>query len=141
MIEQSKAASAGGPFWEIYNPGEKEKAALKAKKAKADAKETKEQLQKKHRYNDLKAVLSQHQSVVVPLKQGTIVTEEGFVTLLDIDSKDYVSVELKEQEVKDYPLNTVVDELQTKAVSQTFWEMTHPLEKSQGPTLSDFLKD
>lgn len=141
VIEQSKAASAGGPFWEIYNPGEKEKAALKAKKAKADAKETKEQLQKKHRYNDLKAVLSQHQSVVVPLKQGTIVTEEGFVTLLDIDSKDYVSVELKEQEVKDYPLNTVVDELQTKAVSQTFWEMTHPLEKSQGPTLSDFLKD
>lgn len=141
VIEQSKAASAGGPFWEIYNPGEKEKAALKAKKAKADAKETKEQLQKKHRYNDLKAVLSQHQSVVVPLKQGTIVTEEGFVTLLDIDSKDYVSVELKEQEVKDYPLNTVVDELQTKAVSQTFWEMTHPLEKSQGPTLSDFLKN
>lgn len=141
VIEQSKAASAGGPFWEIYNPGEKEKAALKAKKVKADAKETKEQLQKKHRYNDLKAVLSQHQSVVVPLKQGTIVTEEGFVTLLDIDSKDYVSVELKEQEVKDYPLNTVVDELQTKAVSQTFWEMTHPLEKSQGPTLSDFLKD
>ena len=68
-------------------------------------------------------------------------TEESFVTLLDIDSRDHVSVELKEQVIKDYSLKTVVDELQTKAISQTFWEMTHPMEKSQGPTLSDFLKD
>ena len=141
VIEQSKSASAGGPFWEIYKPGEKEKAAMKVKKAKADAAKLKAQLQKQHRYNDLKAVLSQNQSVVVPLKKGTIVTEESFVTLLDIDSKDHVSVELKEQEIKDYSLKTVVDELQTKAISQTFWEMTHPMEKSQRPTLSDFLKN
>lgn len=141
VIEQSKSASAGGPFWEIYNPGKKEKAALKAKKSREDAEKTKEQRQKQHRYNDLKAVLVQHQSVVVPLKRGTIVTEESFVTLLDIDSRDHVSVELKEQVIKDYSLKTVVDELQTKAISQTFWEMTHPMEKSQGPTLSDFLKD
>lgn len=141
VIEQSKSASAGGPFWEIYNPGKKEKAALKARKSRKDEAKTKEHLQKQHRYNDLKAVLAQHQSVVVPLKRGTIVTEESFVTLLDIDSRDHVSVELKEQEIKDYSLKTVVDELQTKAISQTFWEMTHPLEKSQGPTLSDFLKD
>ena len=114
---------------------------MKAKKTKADAAKLKAQLQKQHRYNDLKAVLSQNQSVVVPLKKGTIVTEESFVTLLDIDSKDHVSVELKEQEIKDYSLKTVVDELQTKAISQTFWEMTHPMEKSQGPTLSDFLKN
>lgn len=139
VIEQSKAASAGGPFWEIYKPGEKEKAVLKAKKAKAEAKETKEQIQKKHRYNDLKAVLSQHQSVIVPLRQGTVVSEESFVTLTDIDSRDNVSVEIKKEETKQYPLKTIVDELQTKAISQTFWEMAHPLEKSEGPTLSDFL--
>lgn len=140
VIEQSKAASAGGPFWEIYKPGKAEKAALKAKKAKAQAKETKEQLQKKHRYNDLKAVLSQGQSVIVPLKQGSIVSKESFVTLLDIDAGDQVSVEIKEEESREYPLKTIVDELQTKAIGQTFWEMTHPMEKSQGPTLSDFLK-
>lgn len=140
VIEQSKAASAGGPFWEIYKPGKAEKAALKAKKTKAQAKETKEQLQKKHRYNDLKAVLSQGQSVIVPLKQGSIVSKESFVTLLDIDAGDQVSVEIKEEESREYPLKTIVDELQTKAIGQTFWEMTHPMEKSQGPTLSDFLK-
>ena len=140
VIEQSKAASAGGPFWEIYKPGKAEKATLKAKKAKAQAKETKEQLQKKHRYNDLKAVLSQGQSVIVPLKQGAIVSKESFVTLLDIDAGDQVSVEIKEEESREYPLKTIVDELQTKAIGQTFWEMTHPMEKSQGPTLSDFLK-
>lgn len=140
VIEQSKAASAGGPFWEIYKPGKAEKAALKAKKTKAQAKETKEQLQKKHRYNDLKAVLSQGQSVIVPLKQGSIVSKESFVTLLDIDAEDQVSVEIKEEESREYPLKTIVDELQTKAIGQTFWEMTHPMEKSQGPTLSDFLK-
>lgn len=140
VIEQSKAASAGGPFWEIYKPGKAEKATLKAKKAKAQAKETKEQLQKMHRYNDLKAVLSQGQSVIVPLKQGAIVSKESFVTLLDIDAGDQVSVEIKEEESREYPLKTIVDELQTKAIGQTFWEMTHPMEKSQGPTLSDFLK-
>lgn len=140
VIEQSKAASAGGPFWEIYKPGKAEKAALKAKKTKAQAKETKEQLQKKHRYNDLKAVLSQGQSVIVPLKQGSIVSKESFVTLLDIDAGDQVSVEIKEEESREYPLKAIVDELQTKAIGQTFWEMTHPMEKSQGPTLSDFLK-
>lgn len=140
VIEQSKAASAGGPFWEIYKPGKAEKAKLNVKKSKADAKEAKEQLQKKHRYNDLKAVLSQNQSVIVPLKQGSIVAKESFVTLLDIDAKDRVSVEIKKDESKKYPLKTIVDELQTKAIGQTFWEMTHPMEKSEGPTLSDFLK-
>ena len=112
VIAQTKSASAGGPCWEIYSD---QKISAKAEK-KYRSKEFKAM------YNEIKSVLQKNYQLAVPLKKGTLVSEEQFVTITSLGINDKVSVmDASKKLTSDVDLDTVVDEIQAEAVKDSFW--------------------
>lgn len=121
VIAQTKSASAGGPCWEIYSK--------KASKKKVDKNAKKLEAKKEYRskefkamYNEIKSVLQKNYQLAVPLKKGTLVSQEQFVTITSLDINDKVSVmDASKKLTSDVDLETVVDEIQKDAVKGSFW--------------------
>ena len=91
VIAQTKSASAGGPCWEIYSDQKiSAKADKKAKQLKAEKKYRSKEF--KAMYNEIKSVLQKNYQLAVPLKKGTLVSEEQFVTITSLGINDKVSV-------------------------------------------------
>lgn len=112
VIAQTKSASAGGPCWEIYFD--------QKISAKADKKYRSKEF--KAMYNEIKSVLQKNYQLAVPLKKGTLVSEEQFVTITSLGINDKVSVmDASKKLTSDVDLDTVVDEIQTEAVKDSFW--------------------
>lgn len=122
VIAQTKSASAGGPCWEIYsNKKAVVKADKKAKQLKAEKKYRSKEF--KAMYNEIKSVLQKNYQLAVPLKKGTLVSEEQFVTITSLGINDKVSVmDASKKLTSDVDLETVVDEIQTEAVKDSFWK-------------------
>lgn len=122
VIAQTKSASAGGPCWEIYsNKKAVVKADKKAKQLKAEKKYRSKEF--KAMYNEIKSVLQKNYQLAVPLKKGTLVSEEQFVTITSLGINDKVSVmDASKKLTSDVGLETVVDEIQTEAVKDSFWK-------------------
>lgn len=123
VVKQTKEASAGGPCWEISKPEER----VKTKKKKKEKK-------KKHsadftaRYNDMKSVLQKNFELMVPMKKGTLVKEEQFVTVDSFEINDTVTVTDSKSTIKSkIQLETVVEEMKTEAVHGSFWRTVVPL--------------
>ena len=121
VIAQTKSASAGGPCWEIYFDKKiSAKADKKAKQLKAEKKYRSKEF--KAMYNEIKSVLQKNYQLAVPLKKGTLVSEEQFVTITSLGINDKVSVmDASKKLTSDVDLDTVVDEIQTEAVKDSFW--------------------
>ena len=121
VIAQTKSASAGGPCWEIYSDQKiSAKADKKAKQLKAEKKYRSKEF--KAMYNEIKSVLEKNYQLAVPLKKGTLVSEEQFVTITSLGINDKVSVmDASKKLTSDVDLDTVVDEIQTEAVKDSFW--------------------
>lgn len=121
VIAQTKSASAGGPCWEIYSDKKtKVKTDKKAKKLEAKKKYRSEEF--KAMYNEIKEVLQKNYQLAVPLKKGTLVSQEQFVTITSLGINDKVSVmDASKKLTSDVDLETVVDEIQTDAVKDSFW--------------------
>lgn len=121
VIAQTKSASAGGPCWEIYFDQKiSAKADKKAKQLKAEKKYRSKEF--KAMYNEIKSVLQKNYQLAVPLKKGTLVSEEQFVTITSLGINDKVSVmDASKKLTSDVDLDTVVDEIQTEAVKDSFW--------------------
>lgn len=121
VIAQTKSASAGGPCWEIYSDQKiSAKADKKAKQLKAEKKYRSKEF--KAMYNEIKSVLQKNYQLAVPLKKGTLVSEEQFVTITSLGINDKVSViDASKKLTSDVDLDTVVDEIQTEAVKDSFW--------------------
>lgn len=120
VIAQTKAASAGGPCWEIYAKDKKVKKVkdVKAKKivAKKEYKDTSKM------YKEIKEVLQKNYYLSVPMKKGTLVGKEQFVTVSSLSINDKVTVmDASKKLTTDVKLQTVVDEIQTEAVKGSFW--------------------
>lgn len=117
VIKQAKEASAGGPFWEISKPEQKKK-------------EKKKQHSKEFvvRYQDMKSVLQKDFELLVPMKEGTLVKEEEFITVDSLDINDTVTVTDKDNTVKSkVQLETVVEEMKKEAIRGSFWKTAVPL--------------
>ena len=121
VIAQTKSASAGGPCWEIYSDQRiSAKADKKAKQLKAEKKYRSKEF--KAMYNEIKSVLQKNYQLAVPLKKGTLVSEEQFVTITSLGINDKVSVmDASKKLTSDVDLDTVVDEIQAEAVKDSFW--------------------
>ena len=121
VIAQTKSASAGGPCWEIYSDQKiSAKADKKAKQLKAEKKYRSKEF--KAMYNEIKSVLQKNYQLAVPLKKGTLVSEEQFVTITSLGINDKVSVmDASKKLTSDVNLDTVVDEIQAEAVKDSFW--------------------
>lgn len=121
VIAQTKSASAGGPCWEIYSDQRiSAKADKKAKQLKAEKKYRSKEF--KAMYNEIKSVLQKNYQLAVPLKKGTLVSEEQFVTITSLGINDKVSVMDESKKLtSDVDLDTVVDEIQAEAVKDSFW--------------------
>ena len=121
VIAQTKSASAGGPCWEIYSDQKiSAKADKKAKQLKAEKKYRSKEF--KAMYNEIKSVLQKNYQLAVPLKKGTLVSEEQFVTITSLGINDKVSVMDESKKLtSDVDLDTVVDEIQAEAVKDSFW--------------------
>lgn len=121
VIAQTKSASAGGPCWEIYSDQKiSAKADKKAKELKVEKKYRSKEF--KAMYNEIKSVLQKNYQLAVPLKKGTLVSEEQFVTITSLGINDKVSVmDASKKLTSDVDLDTVVDEIQTEAVKDSFW--------------------
>ena len=121
VIAQTKSASAGGPCWAIYSDQKiSAKADKKAKQLKAEKKYRSKEF--KAMYNEIKSVLEKNYQLAVPLKKGTLVSEEQFVTITSLGINDKVSVmDASKKLTSDVDLDTVVDEIQTEAVKDSFW--------------------
>lgn len=121
VIAQTKSASAGGPCWEIYSDQKiSAKADKKAKELKAEKKYRSKEF--KAMYNEIKSVLQKNYQLAVPLKKGTLVSEEQFVTITSLGINDKVSVmDASKKLTSDVDLDTVVDEIQAEAVKDSFW--------------------
>mgnify|MGYP003100074983 CR=1 FL=1 len=121
VIAQTKSASAGGPCWEIYSDQKiSAKADKKAKQLKAEKKYRSKEF--KAMYNEIKSVLQKNYQLAVPLKKGTLVSEEQFVTITSLGINDKVSVmDASKKLTSDVDLDTVVDEIQAEAVKDSFW--------------------
>ena len=121
VIAQTKSASAGGPCWEIYsNKKTKVKTDKKAKKLEAKKKYRSKEF--KAMYNEIKEVLQKNYQLAVPLKKGTLVSQEQFVTITSLGINDKVSIlDASKKLTSDVDLETVVDEIQTEAVKDSFW--------------------
>ena len=109
VIAQTKSASAGGPCWEIYSDQKiSAKADKKAKQLKAEKKYRSKEF--KAMYNEIKSVLQKNYQLAVPLKKGTLVSEEQFVTITSLGINDKVSVmDASKKLTSDVDLDTVVD--------------------------------
>ena len=121
VIAQTKSASAGGPCWEIYSDQKiSAKADKKAKQLKVEKKYRSKEF--KAMYNEIKSVLQKNYQLAVPLKKGTLVSEEQFVTITSLGINDKVSVmDASKKLTSDVDLDTVVDEIQAEAVKDSFW--------------------
>ena len=118
IIAQSKEASSGGPFWEIYK-----KETPKKKKKVVKKVYSQEYLET---YAEIKDILLHKIPLTVPLKAGTLENEETFVTLEAIDSQDRVQVIDANDQVKtNVKLETVVEEFNHQAVSGSLWNTVY----------------
>lgn len=120
VVAQTKSASAGGPCWEISNPkktaGKNNKSSQKKNKKKVHSKEFKEM------YGEIKSVLQKNYHLTIPLKKGELVTQPQFVTIGSLDINDTVAVMDSHNQLKsDVELEQVVEEIETKAVKESFW--------------------
>ena len=111
---------SGGPCWEIYSDQKiSAKADKKAKQLKAEKKYRSKEF--KAMYNEIKSVLQKNYQLAVPLKKGTLVSEEQFVTITSLGINDKVSVmDASKKLTSDVDLDTVVDEIQAEAVKDSF---------------------
>ncbi len=113
VVKQAKQASAGGPFWEISKPVKKKKKAIKKKRSK----------EFKAMYCDMKSILQKNYQLIVPLKKGTLVKEEQFVTVDSLDINDKVMVlDSHNRLTADVKLETIVEEVKKEAVKGSFWK-------------------
>ena len=110
-----------GSCWEIYSDQKIfAKADKKAKQLKAEKKYRSKEF--KAMYNEIKSVLQKNYQLAVPLKKGTLVSEEQFVTITSLGINDKVSVMDESKKLtSDVDLDTVVDEIQAEAVKDSFW--------------------
>lgn len=122
VIAQTKSASAGGPCWEIYS---KDKKIIKTKDNKAKEIQAKEDYKDTSAmYKEMKEVLQKNYHLTIPLKKGTLVYKEQFVTVSSLGINDKVMVmDASKKLITDVDLQTVVDEVQTKAVKDSFWNI------------------
>lgn len=120
VVAQTKSASAGGPCWEIYS---KDKDAKKIKDTKAKKIEAlKEYKDNSKMYKEIKEVLQKNYYLSIPLKKGTLVNKEQFVTVNSLNINDKVTVmDASKKLTTNVDLKTVVEEIQTDAVKGSFW--------------------
>ena len=120
VVAQTKSASAGGPCWEIYS---KDKDAKKIKDTKAkEIKALKEYKYNSKMYKEIKEVLQKNYYLSIPLKKGTLVNKEQFVTVSSLNINDKVTVmDASKKLTTDVDLKEVVEEIQTDAVKGSFW--------------------
>ena len=75
-------------------------------------------------YKEIKEVLQKNYHLSIPLKKGTLVNKEQFVTVSSLSINDKVMVlDASKKLTTNVDLQTVVDEIQTKAVKDSFWEI------------------
>ena len=120
VVAQTKSASAGGPCWEIYS---KDKDVKKIKDTKAkNIKALKEYKDNTTMYKEIKEVLQKNYYLSIPLKKGTLVSKEQFVTVSSLSINDKVMVMDASKKLNtNVDLKTVVEEIQTDAVKDSFW--------------------
>ena len=120
VIAQTKSASAGGPCWEIYSKDKKVKLKTDGKTKKIEAKKDYKDTSKM--YQEIKAVLQKNYHLSLPLKKGTLVNEEQFVTVSSLGINDKVTVmDAAKKLTTDVDLKTVVNEIETKATKGSVW--------------------
>ena len=90
VVAQTKAASAGGPCWEIYSKDKKAKKTTDTKTKTIQAK--KEFKDTSKMYAEIKAVLQKNYHLSVPLKKVTLVNKDQFVTVSSLTINDKVTV-------------------------------------------------
>ena len=120
VVAQTKSASAGGPCWEIYS---KDKKVKKTNNTKAKTIQAKKEFKDTSKmYAELKAVLQKNYHLTVPLKKGTLVNKDQFVTVSSLTINDKVTVmDVSKKLTTDVDLQKVVSEIKTDAVKGSFW--------------------
>ena len=120
VVAQTKSASAGGPCWEIYSKDKKVKKTNNTKAKTIQAK--KEFKDTSMMYAEIKAVLQKNYHLTVPLKKGTLVNKDQFVTVSSLTINDKVTVmDVSKKLTTDVDLQKVVSEIKTDAVKGSFW--------------------
>ena len=120
VVAHTKAASAGGPCWEIYSKDKKAKKTTDTKTKTIQAK--KEFKDTSKMYAEIKAVLQKNYHLSVPLKKGTLVNKDQFVTVSSLTINDKVTVmDVSKKLTTDVDLQQVVSEIKTDAVKGSFW--------------------
>ena len=120
VVAQTKAASAGGPCWEIYSKDKKAKKTTDTKTKTIQAK--KEFKDTSKMYAEIKAVLQKNYHLSVPLKKGTLVNKDQFVTVSSLTINDKVTVmDVSKKLTIDVDLQQVVSEIKADAVKGSFW--------------------
>ena len=120
VVAQTKAASAGGPCWEIYSKDKKAKKTTDTKTKTIQAK--KEFKDTSKMYAEIKAVLQKNYHLSVPLKKGTLVNKDQFVTVSSLTINDKVTVmDVSKKLTIDVDFQQVVSEIKTDAVKGSFW--------------------
>ena len=120
VVAQTKAASAGGPCWEIYSKDKKAKKTTATKTKTIQAK--KEFKDTSKMYAEIKAVLQKNYHLSVPLKKGTLVNKDQFVTVSSLTINDKVTVmDVSKKLTIDVDFQQVVSEIKTDAVKGSFW--------------------
>lgn len=123
VVAQTKSASAGGPCWEIYSKDKKVKKDDNSKGVK-EIQAKKDYVDNSKMYKEIKEVLQKNYHLSIPLKKGTLVNKEQFVTVSSLSINDKVMVlDASKKLTTNVDLQTVVDEIQTKAVKDSFWEI------------------
>lgn len=120
VVAQTKSASAGGPCWEIYS---KDKKVKKTNNTKAKTIQAKKEFKDTSKmYAEIKAVLQKNYHLTVPLKKGTLVNKDQFVTMSSLTINDKVTVmDVSKKLTTDVDLQKVVSEIKTDAVKGSFW--------------------
>ena len=120
VVAQTKSASAGGPCWEIYS---KDKKVKKTNNTKAKTIQAKKEFKDTSKmYAEIKAVLQKNYHLTVPLKKGTLVNKDQFVTVSSLTINDKVTVmDVSKKLTTDVDLQKVVSEIKTDAVKGSFW--------------------
>ena len=120
VVAQTKSASAGGPCWEIYS---KDKKVKKTNNTKAKTTQAKKEFKDTSKmYAEIKAVLQKNYHLTVPLKKGTLVNKDQFVTVSSLTINDKVTVmDVSKKLTTDVDLQKVVSEIKTDAVKGSFW--------------------
>ena len=120
VVAQTKSASAGGPCWEIYS---KDKKVKKTNNTKAKTIQAKKEFKDTSKmYAEIKAVLQKNYHLTVPLKKGTLVNKDQFVTVSSLTINDKVTVmDVSKKLTTDVDLQKVVSVIKTDAVKGSFW--------------------